>query len=87
LHKYQPRVVCGMTQQTRLLERPGALQSGRHLARFLQGLHRVGDLADSVGGRLRWFRHSVRSHVGGFSSPASQPRAPDCIGSCDTLIA
>jgi hypothetical protein len=24
-------------------------------------------------------------YVGGFNSPASQPRISDCIGSCDTL--
>jgi hypothetical protein len=76
-----------MTQPARLLERLGALQPGRHRARFLQGLHRASDLAGSVEGGLGWFRHSVRSHVGGFSSPASQPRAPDCMGSCDTLTA
>jgi len=86
--KDQSLIVRSMAQPARLFQRQNSLRSGRHSARFLQGVHRSGNLTTAVRPRLRLLlRHGVRPHVGGFSSPASQPHVSDCIGSCDTLIA
>jgi hypothetical protein len=77
-----------MTQQARLFQRMGSLRPRRHLARFFQGIYRSGILAAAVRRKLHFlFRHCARPYVGGFNSPASQPRISGCIGSCDTLIA
>jgi hypothetical protein len=84
----QSPAVRGMAQQASLFQRLNSLRPGRHPARLLQGVHRPSNLTMAAGRRLRLlFRHRVRPYVGGFNSPASQPRISDCIGSCDTLTA
>jgi hypothetical protein len=81
----QSLTVGRSAEQARLLERLGPLHPGRHLTRFLEGIHRSRVLMAIIAGDHPFLLFAHGCYWGGLSSPPSHSRTLDSIGSVDMV--